>query len=182
MIIRVFNTINLTAHAMQSAMVGNMLSARVMLVRIGALYARGRARTMPDFHEKFLWLKRCVTWLRQNLFYEKMNDLDAEIFISAAVTMQSSDAETHSEPFGCTAQDLCALRRPKRCADAMLLNSLRRPSGCLRKRRKYSAGHQNANVRLSKPVIAKCLIQHFKEHSAKITHYLGSFAKIGVLF
>ena len=61
MIIRVFNTINPTAITMQSTMVGNMLSARAMLMRIGALYARGRERTMPDFHEKFLWLKRCTT-------------------------------------------------------------------------------------------------------------------------
>ena len=49
--IRVFDTINLTAHAMQSAMVGNMLSARAMLVPFDALYARGRERTMADFPE-----------------------------------------------------------------------------------------------------------------------------------
>ena len=61
MSIRVFDTINLSARAMLSAMVGNMLSARVMLAPNRAMYARGRERTMPDFHEKFLWLKRCVT-------------------------------------------------------------------------------------------------------------------------
>jgi hypothetical protein len=130
---------------MQSTMVGNMLSARALLVRIGTLYARGRERTMPDFYEKFLGPKRCAARLRQIHFLRKTNDLDDEIFIMAAVTMQSSDAETHSEPCGCTAQDFCSLHRPKRCTDAMLHNSLRRPSGCLRKRRKYSAGHQNAS-------------------------------------
>ena len=61
MIIRVFNTINPTALTMQSAMMWNMLSARAMLMRIGTLYARGRERTMPDFHEKFLWQKRSTT-------------------------------------------------------------------------------------------------------------------------
>ena len=55
--IRVFDTINPTAFTMQSAMMWNMLSARVMLVQNGALYARGRERTMHDFHEKFLGLK-----------------------------------------------------------------------------------------------------------------------------
>ena len=49
--IRVFDTINPSARVMQSAMVGDMLSARVMRVQNGALYARGRERTMPDFHE-----------------------------------------------------------------------------------------------------------------------------------
>ncbi len=57
MIIRVFNTINPTAFTMQSAMMWNMLSARAMLMRIGALYARGRERTMLDSHEIFLWPK-----------------------------------------------------------------------------------------------------------------------------
>ncbi len=90
-----------------------MLTARAMLAPLAALYARGRERTMPDFQEKFLWLKRCVTRLRQIIFCEKMNDLDAEIFVLAAVTMQSSDAETRSEPCGCTAQYFCALSRPK---------------------------------------------------------------------
>jgi hypothetical protein len=52
---------NLSARMMQSAMMWNMLSARAMLVRIGALYARGRERTMHDLQEIFLWLKRCVT-------------------------------------------------------------------------------------------------------------------------
>ena len=148
---------------MLSAMIWNMLSARVMLVRICALYARGHGRTMHDFHEKFLGLKRCATRLRKNLFCEKMNDLDAEIIIFAAVTMQSSDAETHSEPCGCTAQDFCALRRPKRCADAMLHNSLRRPSGCLRKRRKYSAGHQNASslFRDKRRIICSTIFQKY---------------------
>jgi hypothetical protein len=28
---------------------------------VGALYARSRERTMHDFHEKFLGLKRCTT-------------------------------------------------------------------------------------------------------------------------
>ena len=60
MSIRVFDTFNLSARAMQSTMVGNMLSARVMLVQNGALYARGRERTMPDLQEIFLWLKRCA--------------------------------------------------------------------------------------------------------------------------
>ena len=58
--IRVFDTINPSARAMQSAMVGDMLSARMMLVQNGALYACGRERTMPDFHEKFLGLKKCA--------------------------------------------------------------------------------------------------------------------------
>ena len=112
MIIRVFNTINPTAITMQSAMVGNMLSARAMLMRIGALFARGRERTMLDFRKIFVWLKRCAARLGQNLFCEKMNDLDAEIIIMAAVTMQYPDAETRSEPCGCTAQKKCAFRRP----------------------------------------------------------------------
>ena len=55
--IRVFDTINPSARVMLFAMVGNMLSARAMLVRICALFARGHGRTMPDFHEKFLWPK-----------------------------------------------------------------------------------------------------------------------------
>ena len=88
MIIRVFNIINLTAIAMQSAMVGNMLSARAMLVQNGALYARGRERTMPDFQEKFLRLKRSAAPIAAKSFLRKMNDLDAEIIIMAAVTMQ----------------------------------------------------------------------------------------------
>ena len=49
--IRVFDTINPSARAMQSAMVGDMLSARMMLVQNGALYACGRERTMTDFRE-----------------------------------------------------------------------------------------------------------------------------------
>ena len=53
--------IGLSARVMLTAMMRNMLSARAMLVQYGALYAHGRARTMPDFHEKFLWLKRCTT-------------------------------------------------------------------------------------------------------------------------
>ena len=60
MSIRVFDTINLSARAMPSALMWNMLSARAMLVQNGALYARGRERTMPDFHEIFLWLKSCA--------------------------------------------------------------------------------------------------------------------------
>ena len=51
MSIRVFDTINPSARAMLSAMMWNMLSARVMRVQNGALYVRGRERTMPDFHE-----------------------------------------------------------------------------------------------------------------------------------
>ena len=57
MIIRVFNTINLTAIAMQSAMAFFMLTAHAMLASFGALYARSRERTMPDFHEKIIGLK-----------------------------------------------------------------------------------------------------------------------------
>ena len=49
--IRVFDTINPSAHAMLSAMMWNMLTARAMLVQNVALYARGRERTMNDFHE-----------------------------------------------------------------------------------------------------------------------------------
>ncbi len=49
--IRVFDTINLSARVMQSAMVGDMLSARVMRVPNGALSARSRERTMADFPE-----------------------------------------------------------------------------------------------------------------------------------
>ena len=60
MIIRVFNTINPTAFTMQSAMMWNMLSARAMLVQNGALYARGRERTMLDFRKIFVWLKSCA--------------------------------------------------------------------------------------------------------------------------
>ena len=138
-------SISLSARLMLFAMAGDMLSARVMLVQKCALYARGRGRTMPDFREKFLGLKRCAARLRQSYFPRKMNDLDAEIIILAAVTMLSCASETRSEPCGCTAQKFCALLRPQRCAAAMLLKSLRRPSGCMRKRRKYSAGHQNAS-------------------------------------
>jgi hypothetical protein len=54
-------SISLSARLMLFAMAEDMLSARVMLVQKCALYARGRERTMPDFHEKFLGLKRCVT-------------------------------------------------------------------------------------------------------------------------
>ena len=134
-----------SALTMPSAMDDGTVSALTMFASLVVLFSRGREHTMPDYHELLLWPKRCAARLQQNHFLRKINDLDAEIIILAAVKMQFPDAETRSEPCGCTAHFFCALRRPQRCADAMLHDSLRRPSGCLRKRRKYSAGQQNAS-------------------------------------
>ena len=60
MSICVFDTINPSARVMQSAMVGDMLSARMMLVPFDALYARGRERTMADFHETLEGSSACA--------------------------------------------------------------------------------------------------------------------------
>ena len=59
-------------------------------------------------------------------------------------------------------------------------NSFLRPSGCLRHHSKHSVGHRNANVSLSKPVAAKCSIQHFKERSAKLLISVAYSPKKGV--
>jgi hypothetical protein len=60
-------------------------------------------------------------------------------------------------------------------------NSFLQPSGCLRHQSKHSAGHRNANVSLSKPVAAKCSIQHFKERSAKLSNSVAYSPKKGLL-
>ena len=70
------------------------------------------------------------------------------------------------------------IRRPRRCAIPTTPDSSPRPSGCLRKRRKHSAGHQNANVRLSKPV-QPSFDSAFQRTQCKVTHFRGIFAQKG---
>jgi hypothetical protein len=79
--IRVFDTINPSAHAMQSTMVGNMLSARAMLMRIGALYACGRDRTCRYYHPALARPIVCAVGQQRIHFSGKMNDVSAEMVL-----------------------------------------------------------------------------------------------------
>ena len=81
MSVRVFDTINLTAIMMQSAMVGNMLSARAMLVRFGALYALGRERTCRNYHPALARPIACAVGQQRIHFSGKMNGVLAEMIL-----------------------------------------------------------------------------------------------------
>ena len=154
MIIRVFNTINPTAITMQSAMVGNMLSARAMLVLLCALYVLGRERTCRNYHPALARPIACAVGQQVIHFSGKMNGVSAEM-----VLLQPCECclllSEHASCRGCSPPN----EAPDPQAEAMRYpatpDSSPRPSGCLRKRRMHSPGHQNANVRLSKPVVAK---------------------------
>ena len=78
MSIRVFDTINLTAITMQSAMVWNMLSARAMLMQNGALYALGRERTCRCYHPALARPIACAVGQQVIHFSGKMNGVLAE--------------------------------------------------------------------------------------------------------
>ncbi len=77
----VFNTINLTAHAMQSAMVWNMLSARAMLMPFGALYVLGRERTCRYYHPALARPIACALGQQRIHFSGKMNGVSAEMVL-----------------------------------------------------------------------------------------------------
>ena len=81
MSIRVFVTINITAIAIQSAMAFFILSARVMLVPFGPLYARGRERTCRYFHPAFARPIEFVVEQHLIHFFGKMNDVLAEMIL-----------------------------------------------------------------------------------------------------
>ena len=77
----VFNTINLTAHAMQSAMLWNMLSARAMLVPFGALYVLGRERTCRCYHPALARPIVCAVGQQRIHFSGIMNGVLAEMIL-----------------------------------------------------------------------------------------------------
>ena len=81
MSIRVFDTINLTAITMQSAMVWNMLSARAMLVPFGALYVLGRERTCRCYHPALARPIACAVGQQRIHFSGKMNGVLAEMIL-----------------------------------------------------------------------------------------------------
>ena len=81
MSVRVFDTINLTAIMMQSAMVWNMLSARAMLVPFGALYVLGRERTCRNYHPALARPIACAVGQQVIHFSGKMNGVSAEMVL-----------------------------------------------------------------------------------------------------
>ena len=154
MSICVFDTINPSARVMLSAMVWNMLSARAMLVLLCALYVLGRERTCRNYHPALARPIACAVGQQRIHFSGKMNDVLAEMILLQPCECCLLLSE-HASCRGCSPPNDAPDPQDEAMRYPATPDSSPRPSGCLCKRRKHSAGHQNANARLSKPVAAK---------------------------